>query len=102
MRLLAKGAVALTAIAVLAGCSAGSGSNASGKTQLDWWVINPSSPTAAKAQDKIIQDFEAANPDITIKKTNRAVDAHKDALRTAIGTSAAPDIFDYWAGPGLG
>lgn len=102
MRLLAKGAVALTAIAVLAGCSAGSGSNASGKTQLDWWVINPSSPTAVKAQDKIIKDFEAANPDITIKKTNRAVDAHKDALRTAIGTSAAPDIYDYWAGPGLG
>lgn len=102
MRLLAKGAVALTAIAVLAGCAAGSGSNASGKTQLDWWVINPSSPTAAKAQDKIIKDFEAANPDITIKKTNRAVDAHKDALRTAIGTSAAPDIYDFWAGPGLG
>jgi raffinose/stachyose/melibiose transport system substrate-binding protein len=54
MRLLAKGAVALTAIAVLAGCSAGSGAGASVKTQLNWWVINPSSPTAAKAQDKII------------------------------------------------
>ncbi|MFC9333212.1 ABC transporter substrate-binding protein [Arthrobacter sp. NPDC057009] len=102
MRLLAKGAVALTAIAVLAGCSAGAGSSASGKTQLDWWVINPASPTAAAAQDKIIKDFEAANPDITIKKTNRAVDAHKDALRTSIGTSAAPDIYDFWAGPGLG
>lgn len=102
MRLFAKGAVALTAIVVLAGCSAGSASNTSGKTQLDWWVINPSSPTAAKAQDEIIQDFEAANPDITVKKTNRAVDAHKDALRTAIGTSAAPDIYDFWAGPGLG
>jgi raffinose/stachyose/melibiose transport system substrate-binding protein len=102
MRLLAKGAVALTAIAVLAGCSAGSGAGASGKTQLNWWVINPSSPTAAKAQDKIIEDFQAANPDITVKKTNRAVDAHKDALRTSIGTSAAPDIYDFWAGPGLG
>ena len=102
MRLLAKGAVALTAIAMLAGCSAGTGSTASGKTELDWWVINPSAPTAVAAQDKIIKDFEAANPDITIKKTNRAVDAHKDALRTSIGTSAAPDIYDYWAGPGLG
>ncbi|MFE4833553.1 extracellular solute-binding protein [Arthrobacter sp. NPDC056691] len=102
MRLLAKGAVALTAIAVLAGCSAGSGSSASGKTELNWWVINLTSPTAVAAQDKIIKDFEAANPDITIKKTARAVDAHKDSLRTAIGTSAAPDIYDYWAGPGLG
>ena len=102
MRLLAKGAVALTAIAVLAGCSAGSGSNNSGKTQIDWWVINPASPTASEAQEKIIKDFEAANPDIKIKKTNRAVDAHKDALRTSIGTSAAPDIYDFWAGPGLG
>lgn len=102
MRLLAKGAVALTAVAVLAGCSAGSGSDASGKSTVDWWVINPSSPSAAEAQAKIITDFEAANPDITIKKTNRATDAHKDALRTSIGTAAAPDIYDYWAGPGLG
>ena len=101
MRLLAKGAVALAAVAILAGC-AGGGTNASGKTELNWWVINPGSPTAAKVQDKIIEDFQAANPDITIKKTNRAVDAHKDALRTSIGTSAAPDIYDFWAGPGLG
>lgn len=102
MRLLAKGAVALTAIAMLAGCGAGTGASNTGKTELSWWVINPSNETADKALDKVISDFEAANPDITIKMTARAVDAHKDSLRTAIGTSAAPDIYGYWAGPGLG
>ncbi|WP_423182520.1 ABC transporter substrate-binding protein [Arthrobacter sp. NyZ413] len=104
MRLLAKGVAALAAVALLAGCgaSASGTSNDSGKTTVTWWTINQSSPSADAALDKIITDFEAANPDIKIERTSRAVDAHKDALRTAIGTSAAPDIYNYWAGPGLG
>ena len=103
MRLFAKAAAAVAAVALLAGCSGG-GSSASGggTTTLEWWTINSTAPAANEAINKIIADFEKANPDIKIKLTPRAVDAHKDALRTAIGTSAAPDIYDYWAGPGLG
>lgn len=104
MRLLAKGVAALAAVALLAGCgaSASGTSNDSGKTTVTWWTVNQSSPTAEAQLDKIITDFEAANPNIKVERTARAVDAHKDALRTAIGTSAAPDIYNYWAGPGLG
>ncbi len=102
MRLLKKSVVALVAMSMVAGCSGGSDVASSDKTELSWWVINPPSPTAAEAQEKMIADFEAENPDIKITKTNRAIDAHKDSLRTSIGTSAAPDIYDYWAGPGLG
>lgn len=103
MRLFAKAAAAVAAVALLAGCSGG-GSSASGggTTTLEWWTINLTAPAANEAVNKIIADFEKENPDIKIKLTPRAVDAHKDALRTAIGTSAAPDIYDYWAGPGLG
>jgi len=103
MRLFAKAAAAVATVALLAGCAGGGGGpNASGKTTVEWWTINLSAPAANQAIDKIIADFEKANPDIEIKRTARAVDAHKDALRTAIGTSGAPDIYDYWAGPGLG
>ncbi|WP_120522628.1 ABC transporter substrate-binding protein [Arthrobacter celericrescens] len=103
MRLFAKAAAAVAAVALLAGCSGG-GSNAagSGTTTLEWWTINLTAPAANAAVDKIIADFEKDNPGIKVKRTPRAVDAHKDSLRTAIGTSAAPDIYDYWAGPGLG
>ncbi|MFF2840693.1 ABC transporter substrate-binding protein [Paenarthrobacter sp. NPDC057981] len=103
MRLFAKAAAAVAAVALLAGCSGG-GSSASGggTTTLEWWTINLTAPAANEAVNKIIADFQKENPDIKIKLTPRAVDAHKDALRTAIGTSAAPDIYDYWAGPGLG
>jgi raffinose/stachyose/melibiose transport system substrate-binding protein len=102
MRLFAKAAAAVAAVALLAGCSGGASTAGSGTTTVEWWTLNQSAPAANKALDKIIADFEAANPGIKIKRTSRAVDAHKDALRTAIGTSAAPDIYDYWAGPGLG
>ncbi len=102
MRLLAKAAAALATVTLLAGCGAGGSNSGSGVTTVEWWTINLTAPAANQAIDKVIADFEKANPDIKIKRTPRAVDAHKDALRTAIGTSAAPDIYDYWAGPGLG
>ncbi|WP_415854635.1 ABC transporter substrate-binding protein [Sinomonas sp. G460-2] len=101
MRWFAKAAAAVAAVALLAGCSAGAGSS-SGDTTLQWWVVNPSNQKAQDGLNKIITDFEAANPGIKVQLTARAVDAHKDALRTAIGTPAAPDIYQYWAGPGLG
>lgn len=101
MRWFAKAAAAVAAVALLAGCSAGGGSG-SGDTTLQWWVVNPSNQKAQDALNKIIDNFQTANPGIKVQLTTRAVDAHKDALRQAIGTSAAPDIYQYWAGPGLG
>src|SRR3712207_6766916 len=50
----------------------------------------------------MVTDFEAENEDIDVVVEERAVDAHKDALRTTLGTNGAPDIFFSWAGPGLG
>ena len=51
---------------------------------------------------KIISDFEAANPGVTVKLENRATDEHKSALRVASGSDQAPDIYFMWAGLGLG
>ncbi|QHC64262.1 extracellular solute-binding protein [Rathayibacter festucae] len=95
---LATGALLL---AGLAGCSA-SGGDSGGKTEITWFKLTESADSANATINEIVSDFEEANPDITVKVEQRAVDAHKDALRTTLGTSGAPDLFFSWAGPGLG
>ncbi|MFH8251947.1 ABC transporter substrate-binding protein [Microbacterium sp. B2969] len=98
------GAVALaaTAITVLAGCSGGGGDSSSdGKAELSVWL--PTQEDAqAKAMKGLIDAFEKANPDITVKTEERSVDEHKTALRQVVGTDAGPDIYWYWEGSGLG
>jgi raffinose/stachyose/melibiose transport system substrate-binding protein len=54
------------------------------------------------ALNEIIASFQEANPGVTVQLEQRATDAAKDALRTALGTDAFPDIYRYWAGLGLG
>jgi raffinose/stachyose/melibiose transport system substrate-binding protein len=86
-------------IAGLTGCAGGSGS---GKTEVTWFKLTETAETANDTINGIIADYEEANPDIDIVVEERSTDAHKDALRTTLGTSGAPDIFFSWAGPGLG
>ncbi len=88
-------------IAGLTACSSGGGSG-SGKTEVTWFKLTETAETANKTINGIIEDFEKANPDIDIVVEERSTDAHKDALRTTLGTNGAPDIFFSWAGPGLG
>lgn len=94
---MATGAVLL---AGLAGCSSSGGSD--GTTEITWWKLTETADSANAAITQIVADFEEANPDISVNVEERSVDGHKDALRTAIGTAGAPDIFFSWAGYGLG
>jgi raffinose/stachyose/melibiose transport system substrate-binding protein len=115
MRAVSKTVAMATAVllaAGVAGCSAqgspsGTGAGAGGGdvtdvTEVTWWKLSDPAPAAQEAIAQVIADFEAANPDIRIIVEERSTDAHKDSLRTALGTSGAPDIFFSWAGPGLG
>lgn len=70
--------------------------------EIKFWTLTFDNPNVTKAFDKIIKDFEAANPGATIKLENRATDEHKSALRVAAGSDQAPDIYFMWAGLGLG
>jgi raffinose/stachyose/melibiose transport system substrate-binding protein len=70
--------------------------------ELHVWVLTFSGASVTEAWDSVVADFEAANPDIDIVLEQRSTDAHKDALRVAAGTDAAPDIYFMWAGLGLG
>lgn len=69
--------------------------------EISWWQLTANDVQNA-AMAEIIASFEAANPGITVNLEQRAVDAHKEALRVAIGTEAFPDIYFMWAGLGLG
>jgi raffinose/stachyose/melibiose transport system substrate-binding protein len=66
------------------------------------WTLTFDNDSANVAWDKIIKDFEAANPGVTISREGRSVDEHKAALRVAAQSSQGPDIYFMWAGLGLG
>lgn len=66
------------------------------------WTLSFANDSANRAWTKIIEDFQAANPDITIKLETRSVDEHKAALRVAAQSDQGPDIYFMWAGLGLG
>lgn len=68
---------------------------------ITWWQLTANDVQNA-AFKEIIAAFEAANPGIKVNLEQRAIDAHKEALRVAMGTEAFPDIYFMWAGLGLG
>lgn len=110
MRILAS-ILATTALAAgFAGCSAGTPQSSGGagssapadaKADLKVWMVTQED-SQKKAWTTIVKDFEAANPNIKVTTEERAIDAHKEALRQISGTNAGPDIYWYWEGPGLG
>lgn len=69
--------------------------------ELVWWTLERDQ-IWMDADEAIIAEFEAANPNITITIERRSTDGHKEALRVAAGTDAFPDIFFMWSGLGLG
>ena len=70
--------------------------------EIKFWTLSFDNPNVGKAFEKIIKDFEAANPGMTVKLEPRSTDEHKSALRVASGSDQAPDIYFMWAGLGLG
>ena len=78
------------------------GALAADAQEIKFWTLTFDNPNVTKSFDKIIKDFEAANPGVTVKLENRATDEHKSALRVASGSDQAPDIYFMRAGLGLG
>ncbi len=87
---------AIVSLAVALGAAAGQAQ------EIKFWTLTFDNPNVTKAFNKIISDFETANPGATVKLENRATDEHKSALRVASGSDQAPDIYFMWAGLGLG
>ncbi|MGW5239340.1 ABC transporter substrate-binding protein [Monashia sp. NPDC004114] len=104
MRIKAITVVAVAGALALAACSgrsSGGSESGGGATTINWWMVTQNDTATAKLK-QTISDFEKKNPDIKVNVTYKAVDPLKDALRTSAGTSAGPDLYYMWAGPGLG
>jgi raffinose/stachyose/melibiose transport system substrate-binding protein len=71
---------------------------------LVWWQLAGASGNTdwINAFTEIISSYEKAHPGVIITLETRSIDAQKDALRTAAGTDAFPDIYFMWSGLGLG
>lgn len=90
-------ALALTAC----GGSADDGSSADAPQEVTVWTLTQQE-SQKEAWTNLVAAFNEKYPDITVTTEERAVDAHKDALRQAAGTDSGPDVYRYWGGAGLG
>jgi len=99
MKTLTSIALGAASVVVLSGCSGGGG--ADDANTLTFWTVTQQE-TQSAAMDKIISDFEADHPDVTINVEERSVDEMKTAMRQTAGTNSGPDIYRYWEGYGLG
>jgi len=97
-------AISVSAAALLAATltACGSGGSTDEGVTLTYWRLAETNEATGAAFEQIVADFEADHPDIQIQVEERSTDGHKEALRTALGTSGAPDIYWSWAGPGIG
>jgi len=66
------------------------------KQTLDLWFN--SDDAFNQFNEKVVADFEAANPDIDIVYSPYPNEAYKTNLQVAIGSDDPPDIFFNWAG----
>lgn len=98
MRTKALLAAVVTAVLLLAGC----GGSSNNETELKFWMVTQAADSAGEALDKAISGFEAANPGVKVDLEFRGVDQLKNSLRTTAGSTASPDMYYMWAGPGLG
>jgi len=79
--------------AVLVTASIAALSSAAQAQDLQLWALTLADSTSSAAWQKVISDFEAANPGVTVTYTGRGTDEHKAALRVAANSDQAPDIF---------
>lgn len=78
----------LAVVFTAASCSPGSGSSGP-KIELVWWKVFDDPGQAAV----LIQQFEKANPGITIKYVEKDIETYEDELVNALAAGEGPDIF---------
>ena len=66
---------------------------------LSLWHIWAADSESSKAPfEKVLADFQAANPDITLKVDATENETYKTKMMAAVAANEAPDIFFYWTG----
>ena len=64
-------------------------------------IYNDLNPTPKAAFEKVVSDFEAANPDINVKLSINDREAHKPAIRNFL-SAGPPDITAWYPGNRMG
>ncbi|MBO1269768.1 ABC transporter substrate-binding protein [Arthrobacter cavernae] len=95
MKKKALGAVALAAAATLAlsacsGGSSGGGGGDAAKGEISYWLWDANQLPAYK---QCAEDFQKANPDITVKITQTGWDDYWSKITTGMASGTAPDVF---------
>lgn len=96
----AAAALALTACGFGGGQSGGGGQAPAGSTQLS--LLVPAYADGTKGRwEKIISDFQAANPDVQVALEVQSWDNINDVVRTKVQANQAPDILNIDAYSGF-
>jgi len=93
-RLLAVSLALATSVLGLAACNSGGsgGQGAGGKVSMTFWH-NATTGDGKAFWDKTVADFEAANPNVTIKIQSIQNEDLDGKLQTALNSGDAPDVF---------
>ncbi|GAA4968236.1 raffinose/stachyose/melibiose transport system substrate-binding protein [Nonomuraea thailandensis] len=97
--------VLVAAAVLLAGCGGGGGEaapqqsagGAPAKVTLEWWHLSTAEPLKSLWAQRA-KEFEAKNPNVTIKATVLENEAYKAKLTTITQSGNAPDVFASWGG----
>lgn len=99
-RLMILLAVCVTFVMLFSGCSAKAPEPAvkdDGQVTIKFLHRWPMEPNKSFL-DKVVADFEAANPKIKIDMQSIANDPYKEKIKIILGTEEAPDVFFTWSG----
>ena len=83
-----------------AGASATTSAAAGEPVNLRYLVEQPEDPATLERLDKHLDDFEKANPGITVKVEGMPTDNMRTVLQTQLRSGAGPDVFNWGSGPG--
>lgn len=83
-------AIAAAAVLALSACGSGGGSAEAGEGELSYWLWDSSQ---LPAYQQCADDFHTANPDITVKVTQRGWDDYWSTLTNDFIAGNAPDVF---------
>jgi len=89
---VAVGAVAITTLGALAACGSTGGASADGKTTLTFWHNGTAEPILGIWQDAV-DEYEAANPDITIDVVPIQNEDFATKIPLALSSDNPPDIY---------
>jgi multiple sugar transport system substrate-binding protein len=93
LRALLSGVLAMALTAALAGCDGRSGAGrAPGKVSLTWWDYFGYAPTADRAITALLDRYQAAYPDIEVKRTTIEFADFRAALDQAARAGNFPDV----------